>query len=62
METVQRPVDDLMSIHDRRKASIEKVIKDNEGTDNYGLVIGLSEDITALLDDADSVYALARRV
>lgn len=62
METVQRPVDDLMSIHDRRKASIEKVIKDNEGTDNYGLVIGLREDITALLDDADSVYALARRV
>jgi len=62
LEVVQRPVDDLMSIHDRRKASMEKVVKDNLGTDNAGLIIGLREDVTALLDDADATYALARRV
>ena len=62
VEVVQQPVDDVMSIHDRRSASIEKVIGDSKGTSNYPLIIGLREDVTALLDDAAPVYALARRV
>ncbi len=62
VEVVQQPVDDVMSIHDRRSASIEKVISDSKGTSNYPLILGLRQDVTALLDDASPVYSLARRV
>ena len=60
--TVEEPLTDLMSIHDRRTTDMEAVVKANLGNANAGKIIGLREDVTALLDDADATYALARRV
>ncbi len=62
MEEIEEPLSDLMSIHDRRTTDMEAVVKANLGNANAGKIIGLREDVTALLDDADATYALARRV
>ena len=62
MEEVEEPLTDLMSIHDRRTTDMEAVVKANLGNANASKIIGLREDVTALLDDANASYALARRV
>lgn len=62
MEEIEEPLSDLMSIHDRRTTDMEAVVKANLGNANAGKIIGLREDVTALLDDANASYALARRV
>jgi len=62
MEEIEEPLSDLMSIHDRRTTDMEAVVKANLGNANAGKIIGLREDVTALLDDASASYALARRV
>ena len=62
IKEIEEPLTDLMSIHDRRTTDMEVVVKANLGNANAGKIIGLREDVTALLDDANASYALARRV
>jgi PPE-repeat protein len=58
------PVSDLMALHRRRVSDLELIVKDNLGNPNANTVIGLREDLTALMDaaDASGTYNLARRV
>ena len=59
---VERPLTDLMDIHDRTTTDIERIVKENLDTAIARRVIGLREDVTELLDAADGTYAFARRV
>jgi hypothetical protein len=52
----------LMDIHDRRKAGMQNLIKDNLGTEQGNVLIGLRDDLTALMDEVAPDYRLARRV
>jgi hypothetical protein len=56
------PVTDLMALHRRRSTDMEIIVKDNLGNANANTVIGLREDLTALLDAADisGTYKAAR--
>jgi len=58
------PVSDLMALHRRRVSDLELIVKDNLGNPNANTIIGLREDLTALMDAADvsGTYNLARRV
>ena len=60
----QQPVSDLMALHRRRIGDLEQVIKENLGSSNATTIVGLREDLTALMDAADitGTYNLARRV
>jgi len=58
------PVSDLMALHRRRVSDLELIVKDNLGNPNANTIIGLREDLTALMDAADvsGTYNLARKV
>jgi hypothetical protein len=43
------PVSDLMALHRRRVSDLELIVKDNLGNPNANTVIGLREDLTALM-------------
>ena len=60
----QEPVSDLMALHRRRIGDLEQIIKENLGSSNATTIVGLREDLTALMDAADisGTYNLARRV
>ena len=58
----KKQIQNMMSLHDRRTGSIENLIKANIGTDQGSKLIQLREDLTALFDEADDTYRLARRV
>jgi len=62
VDRANRPITGLMALHDRRKASIQNLIKDNLGTEQGNVLIGLRDDMTALMDEAAPEYRLARRV
>lgn len=61
-EDVLRPLTNLMQIHDRRTSDMEAIVKSNLGTSIAGDVIKFREEVTELLDEADPLYNLARRV
>jgi hypothetical protein len=61
-EDVLRPLTNLMQIHDRRTSDMESIVKSNLGTSIAGDVIKFREEVTELLDEADPLYNLARRV
>ena len=61
-EEVSRPLTNLMQIHDRRTSDMESIVKSNLGTSIAGDVIKFREEVTDLLDEADPLYNLARRV
>jgi len=62
VDRANRPITGLMALHDRRKASIQNLIKENLGTEQGNVLIGLRDDMTALMDEAAPEYRLARRV
>ena len=57
-------IDDLATLDARRTSSMQKIIKStqDEGTGDFGMLLGLRDDLTALMDEAEPLYALARRV
>ncbi len=59
---IEEPLTDLMNIHDRRTGSIEKIVRENLGTNIAGQIIALRQDLTKLLDDVSPEYNLARRI
>lgn len=52
----------LMDIHNRRKSGMQNLIKENLGTEQGNVLIGLRDDMTLLMDEAAPEYRLARRV
>jgi hypothetical protein len=52
----------LMDIHDRRKAGMQNLIKENLGTEQGNVMIGLRNDLTALMGEVAPEYRLATRV
>jgi len=61
VDRANRPITGLMALHDRRKASIQNLIKENLGTEQGNVLIGLRDDMTLLMDEAAPEYRLARR-
>jgi hypothetical protein len=57
-------IDDLATLDARRTSSMQKIIKStqDEGTGDFGLLLGLRDDLTKLMDESEPLYALARRV
>jgi hypothetical protein len=55
-------IDDLASLDARRTSSMQDIINDVSGTGDFGIIVGLRNDLTSLMDEAEPIYKLARRV
>ena len=57
-------IDDLSSLDQRRTSEMKELISAarEKGTEDYGFMLGVSDDLTQLMDDAEPIYRLARRV
>ena len=57
-------IDDLSSLDQRRTTGMQKLFKKvlKQGTDDVATIGGIMSDLTALMDEAEPLYRLARRV
>ena len=57
-------IDDLMSIDARRTSDVQKLLRSiqDTGGGDYGTIIGLTDTLTALMDETAPIYRQARRV
>jgi len=55
-------ITDLASLDARRTSTMQKIINDVSGTGDFGVITGFRNDLTAMMDEAEPIYALARRV
>ena len=55
-------IQDLASLDARRSSSMQDLINKTSGTGDFGILVGLKNDLTTLMDDAEPIYKLARRV
>ena len=57
-------IDDLSSLDQRRTSGMQELLTKlkKKGTDDFGNMLGVMEDLTAIMDEAEPLYRLARRV
>ena len=57
-------IDDLMSLDARRTSDVQKLIRSiqDTGGGDYGTIIGLTDTLTALMDESAPLYQQARRM
>jgi len=57
-------IDDLSSLDQRRTSGMQELLTKmkKKGTDDFGNMLGVMEDLTSIMDEAEPLYRLARRV
>ena len=55
-------INDLSALDARRTSSMQDIINDVSGTGDFGIITNLRKDLTALMDEAEPIYAQARRI
>ena len=55
-------IDDLASLDARRTSSMQDLINKVSGTGDFSIITGIRDNLTSLMDEAEPIYALARRV